>query len=470
MSGFSTAEVDAVFALGDKDQSGGIDYQEFISLMLPSAPATIARLSQSFRSVANVKDSFKKFDANGDGQISRNELKAAMKLGDADLDIVFALGDLDGDGEISMGEFVLIMSPVANNAVKRFRNCFKDIHDVVDGFRMFDVDNDGSITQQELAAGMRNMRMSFSNEETSAIFAAADTNTDGGITYSEYVSLMIPTCGDALIKFRKCFSGVQNAKANFAKFDVDGDGEITISELKKGMGAKFSEQEINAVFALGDTDQDGSISFLEFAKLMIPAAAETLAKFWKSFRDLKSVRAAFKQFDADGDGAISRQEVMAGTKAAGRQFTQEEVETFFVLADQDGDGAIDFSEFALIMIPTAPERITKLKHALDTNKDGVVSKQEMEAAFKKFDSNKDGAIDAKEMKNGLKAFGVTMTDQEMETVFAVADVDGDGEVSMAEFVALLGGGKAPAGARPAAGKISLIFLHKIVSSICVCVF
>ena len=30
MGSFTDAEVDAVFALGDKDQSGGIDYQEFI--------------------------------------------------------------------------------------------------------------------------------------------------------------------------------------------------------------------------------------------------------------------------------------------------------------------------------------------------------------------------------------------------------------------------------------------------------
>ena len=103
MQGFSGAEVEAIFALGDKDQSGGIDIQEFISLMLPSGPATIARLSQNFRSVANVKDSFKKFDADGDGQINRNELKNAMKLNDADLDIVFALGDLDGDAGTGRG-------------------------------------------------------------------------------------------------------------------------------------------------------------------------------------------------------------------------------------------------------------------------------------------------------------------------------------------------------------------------------
>ena len=141
--------------------------------MLPNAPATIARLGMAFRSIGNVKESFKKFDVNQDGQISRTELKNGMKLSDADLDIVFALGDLDGDGEISMSEFVLIMCPMAKNAVNRFRNCFKDIHDLISAFAQFDSNNDGAISQQELCAGMRNMRMSFSNEETNAIFAAS---------------------------------------------------------------------------------------------------------------------------------------------------------------------------------------------------------------------------------------------------------------------------------------------------------
>ena len=57
-----------------------------------------------------------------------------MKLNGADLDLVFALGDRDGDGESGMEEFILIMGPEANDAVKRFRNCFKDSHDLVSGF------------------------------------------------------------------------------------------------------------------------------------------------------------------------------------------------------------------------------------------------------------------------------------------------------------------------------------------------
>ena len=419
--------------------------------MLPNAPAMIAKLAMSFRSISNIKESFKKFDINRDGQISRTELKNGMKMSEADLDVVFALGDLDGDGEISMGEFVLIMSPLAKNAVNRFRNCFKNIQELVSAFTRFDANGDGSISQQELSSGMRDMRMSFSNEETNAIFAAADINQDGEIAYTEFVSLMIPTAGNALSKFRKSFGNAASAKAAFNKFDINGDAEISYQELKNGVGGGFSENEVNAVFALGDTDQDGTISFLEFAKLMIANATEVLSKFWKCFRDVKVLRQAFKQFDIDGDGKITKQEVAQGMKKSNRDFTMEDIETLFILADKDGDGQIDFAEFATIMIPTAPERISKLRKKFDTNNDGSIDTAELSAAFKRMDTNNDGAIDAKELSSGLKNSGVCLTDQEIETIFAIADIDGDGQIDQAEFGHLLGvEGGAAASKRPAA--------------------
>ena len=445
MNGFSASEVESIFALGDKDSSGGIDYQEFIALMLPNAPATISKLAVSFRSVSNIKESFKKFDANGDGAISRSELKNGMKVSDTELDIVFALGDLDGDGEISMSEFVLIMSPLAKNAVNKFRNCFKDINELINAFKSFDANGDGSISQQELSAGMRNMRMSFSNEETNAIFAAADINQDGEIAYTEFVCLMIPSAGNALAKFRKSFGNANNAKAAFSKIDSDGDAEITFDELRKGMGSNFNDNEIRSVFALGDTDQDGSISYLEFAKLMIPNSLDVLSKFWKCFRDAKVIRQAFKSFDVDGDGQISKQEVAQGMNKSGRAFTMEDIEILFNLGDKDGDGQIDFTEFALVMTPSAPERISKLKKKYP-------NKTAVQAAFKKFDADNDGAIDTKELAVGLKTSGVNLTDQEIETIFAVADIDGDGRIDISEFGQLLGVDKAqPGRAAPAAG-------------------
>ena len=106
MASFSEAEVDAVFALGDKDQSGGIDYQEFIAMMIPNSGAILKRIASQFNSVSAVKEGFKRIDVNRDGAISRQELKQGLHLSDEELNVVFALGDLDQDGEISMTEFV----------------------------------------------------------------------------------------------------------------------------------------------------------------------------------------------------------------------------------------------------------------------------------------------------------------------------------------------------------------------------
>merc|ERR1719245_2843797 len=361
MSSFSESEVDTVFALGDMDKSGGIDYQEFISLLVPGASQVVNKLSSNFKSVADIKAAFKRLDVNGDGQICRDELRSGMRLGDADLDVVFALGDLDGDGEISLGEFIRVMSPLTATALARFRNTFTAIEDVVSAFRIIDSNNDGALSKKELEAGMNSFGKKFSQVEIDSVFSLADVNSDGEINYSEFVSVMFPAAASALAKFRQANKTLQNARDAYDRFDIDGDGEITYDELVAGLGGEYTANKIDAIFAMGDSDQDGQISFVEFSKIMIPSCQEALNKFWRSFKSVTSVREAFKKFDADNDGQISRQEVMNGASSAGLRISSEEVDTLFILGDKDGNGQIDFSEFAQIMIPSAPEKISKLR-------------------------------------------------------------------------------------------------------------
>merc|ERR1712165_468646 len=410
--------------------SGGIDYQEFISLLVPGASQTVQKLSSQFKSVADIKAAFKRLDANGDGQICRDEMRNGMRLGDSDLDVVFALGDLDGDGEISLAEFIRVMSPSTATALARFRNTFMTIEDVVSAFRIIDSNNDGSLSKAELESGMNSFGKKFTAKEIESVFALADVNSDGEINYGEFVSLMFPAASSALAKFRKANRTLKNAKDAFERFDVDGDGEICYDELVAGLGGEYTANEIDAIFAMGDTDQDGKISFLEFSKIMLPACQESLNKFWKCFSSVSSVREAFRKFDTDGDSQISRQEVMQGASSCGLRLSSEEVDTLFILGDKDGNGQIDFSEFAQIMIPTAPEKIAKLKKCFR-------NRAEVEAAFRRWDVNKDGSISIQEMKAGLSGCGIMFTEQEAETCFAVADRNGDNEVSMEEFVDLL---------------------------------
>ena len=430
MSKFSEDEVDSVFALGDMDQSGCIDYQEFVLLMLANASNTLSRLSSKFRGIGDIKSAFKQFDINKDGQISKDELKNGMRLSGEELDVIFAVGDLDGDGEINIGEFIRVMCPSAAGALSRFRNSFRSIEEVVSAFKSMDLNGDGALNKQELMEGMNSFGKSFSQEEVSNVFAMADINSDGEINYAEFVSMLFPAASSALAKFRSKHNTLKNAKEVFNGYDIDGDEEISYEELVAGMGGDYTANEINAIFAMGDTDQDGKISFLEFAKIMVPYTNEALSKFWKCFNNVSSVRQAFQKLDIDKDGQISQQEIIQGMSSAGLKLSSNEIETLFILGDRDSNGQIDFSEFAQIMIPSASERIAKLKKCFR-------SRNEIEAAFHRFDTNKDGAISFAELKSGLNSCGIHFDEQEVETVFALADRDCDGEVSMSEFVNLL---------------------------------
>merc|ERR1719206_125923 len=309
MSGFSAAEVESIFALGDKDQSGGIDYQEFIALMLPNATSILQQIASQFNSIASVKDGFKRIDTNGDGAISRQELKQGMHLSDQELDVVFALGDIDGDGEISMSEFIPLMSPSAATAMSRLRNSFRDITEVIIAFKKFDSNNDGAISQNELLTGMRNTGFDFESQECNMVFSMADLDQNGEINYVEFVSALFPAAADGLAKFRGRLGAITDVKMAFKRFDADRDGEISIMELKNGAGAGFSTGEIASVFALGDSDQDGKLSFAEFAQLVLPSAREKVSMLKKTFKTSQEVQTAFQRFDVNKDGMISCQEL-----------------------------------------------------------------------------------------------------------------------------------------------------------------
>merc|ERR1719393_403681 len=149
--------------------------------------------------------------------------------------------------------------------MNRLRNSFRDITESIIAFKRFDANKDGALSQQELLQGIAASGMNFDPSEVSSVFAMADLNQDGEISMVEFVSALFPAAADGLSKFRGRLGAITDVKMAFKRFDADGDGEITITELKTGAGQGFSTGEIAAVFSLGDSDQNGKLSFAEFA-------------------------------------------------------------------------------------------------------------------------------------------------------------------------------------------------------------
>merc|ERR1712141_100481 len=216
--------------------------------------------------------------------------------------------------------------------------------------------------------------------------------------------------------------------AIFAMGDTDQDGKSQISrqEVMQGAsscGLRLSSEEVDTLFILGDKDGNGQIDFSEFAQIMIPTAPEKIAKLKKCFRNRSEVEAAFRRWDVNKDGSISLEELKSGLKGSGILFTEQEAETCFAVGDRNGDNEVSMGEFVELLSSSSSPSSGPIKKFFNYC---------VEQAFNNIDTNRDGSLSYEELSGSLRVGG--FSDQEIHTIFALADHDGDGEISLAELI------------------------------------
>lgn len=138
---------------------------------------------------------------------------------------------------------------------------------------------------------------------------------------------------------------LQEFEEAFFLFDKNGDGTVTCEELGvvlRTMGLNPTEEEVNDMINEVDGDGSGAIDFEEFVELM----SKKVAREDSEQDDLKE---AFKVFDRNGDGTVSRAEFRHVMTSLGEALTDQEVDEMIGEADLDGDGNIDYSEFVAMM-------------------------------------------------------------------------------------------------------------------------
>lgn len=131
---------------------------------------------------------FRHFDANGDGKISASELGAVINSlfkyasSEEELDLIMKEIDSDGDGLIDLQEFIHFNT--------KGEGGFGTLNELRDAFRIFDSDNDGYISAEELRSVMASMGDRRSLEDCLRMIRVADSDGDGFVDFEEFKKMM----------------------------------------------------------------------------------------------------------------------------------------------------------------------------------------------------------------------------------------------------------------------------------------
>jgi calmodulin len=120
----------------------------------------------------------------------------------------------------------------------------------------------------------------------------------------------------------------------------------------------------------------------------------------------------------DHSGKISKLELKKVLHALHIKANDNELQQLLNQMDSDHSGEIDFNEFKTVMGGSFFK-----KH----------SKQELQAAFKKFDEDGNGYITANELNHILSRMGRHLSRQDIDAMVKSLDSSGSGKISFDDF-------------------------------------
>ncbi|GMH28495.1 hypothetical protein Nepgr_030338 [Nepenthes gracilis] len=134
--------------------------------------------------IADLQEAFGFLD-DGDGCIDAIEdLGKLIRSLSPNIEDIFAEADADGNGAVFFSEFLTAMARKVKEADAE--------EQLEEAFKVFDKDQNGYISPNELRHVMINMGERLTDEEVEQMIKEADLDGDGLVNYNDFVSMMMP--------------------------------------------------------------------------------------------------------------------------------------------------------------------------------------------------------------------------------------------------------------------------------------
>ncbi|CAL5416233.1 unnamed protein product [Camellia sinensis] len=167
--------------------------------------------------IVEFQEAFSLFDKDGDGCITVEELATVIRSLDQnpteeELQDMISEVDSDGNGTIEFTEFLNLMANKMKNwkskknrkneeeakrglfGIEKYTKSLKETdaeEELKEAFKVFDKDQNGYISANELRHVMINLGEKLTDEEVDQMIKEADLDGDGQVNYEEFVKMMM---------------------------------------------------------------------------------------------------------------------------------------------------------------------------------------------------------------------------------------------------------------------------------------
>ncbi|XP_039265674.1 centrin-3-like [Styela clava] len=138
----------------------------------------------------------------------------------------------------------------------------------------------------------------------------------------------------------------------------------------------------------------------------------------------QEIKEAFELFDTDKDKFIDYHELKVAMRALGFEVKKADVLKILRENDREETGKISFDDYNDVMTDLILERDPQ---------------EELTKAFKLFDDDDSGKISLRNLRRVARELGENMTDDELRAMIDEFDTDGDGEINLEDFIAIMTG-------------------------------
>ena len=224
------------------------------------------------------------------------------------------------------------------------------------------------------------------------------------------------------------------------KFEFPEEDWSEVSDEAKALIKKMLTKDVNKRITALDSMQDPWFKKFEEKEQYDKNLAKSVLKNMKKFKKHRTLEKTiisfiinqlikkderhelekqFKDWDTNGDGVLSKEEIINGYKKTYGKVDENEIENMIKSIDLDGNGVIDYNEFLTCSM----------------NKDKILRNDNLRICFNEFDTDGSGKISIDEISNIFKR-GNQDNKKDLEAfkkMIKDADENGDGEISFDEF-------------------------------------